>query len=375
MTAAEYVPTAPLHHASASKTDVLFACQYWASPSIQLPTEISDSPYARFGSAFHKTMEVHLLEQAPDFYLIGQEFSLTINDVERLKNYYERGSGIIDKILTTNGWAALPRMVETKLAYDPFVDKARVLESKGQRDYSARKPTELPGTGDLIIPNVEAWQSPTGKALVVFDWKSGQSVYDAKKNLQLSSLGLMAAKLLNQSYVHVAILRLDDEFAEISEATRSATQLEHHRTELKKALRGALAESPSLTPGTYCQYCPALEICPVHRDPYYPVEMLETAVSTEQMAHIFPLLQAAEKKLHKARERVKRYVEMNGPLDLDSGKRARIVDFEEENISKASIKRALGNVEGELLIEDLRAKGVIEKKLQHELRVVNTPGK
>lgn len=363
-----YTPSPLLHHASASKTDVLLACQYWASPALQLPEDIFNNPAARFGSAFHKTMELHLLETFVDFAAIAEEFDV---DQKRLENYYDRGSKIIDALLKKNEWDKHPRMVETKLAYDPFTDKARVLDAPGPRSYSGRTPTELPGTQDLMIPNVVAWQSPTESALVLFDWKTGQSDYNADTNAQLSSLGLMGARLLEQSYVHVAILRLDDEFAEISQSTRNATELKAHRIHLKKALSGALEDNPALRPGTWCKYCPALEVCPVHRDPYLPVEIVESAVGPEQIRMAYPLLIAAEQKLAKARERVKRYVEMNGMLDLDSGKRLKIIEYEEELLSKASIKRALGNVEGAELIEDLRRRGVVEKSQQSSLRMVN----
>jgi hypothetical protein len=310
-----------LHHASASRTDLLLACQYWANPAVQLPEEIGDNVYARFGRAFHKTMEVHLLEQVPDLYLIAKEYDA---DVKRLTDYYRRGSEIVDGILAKNGWDVLPRMVEVKVAYDPFVDKARVLEEKGTRSYVGRTATELPGTSDLVIPGIESWQSPVGKSIAVFDWKSGVTDYNAKTNAQLSSLALANSRLFNIPYAHVYILRLDDEFAEAYEATRNATQMEAHRTALRKAIRATSSQTPTMAHGTYCQYCPALEVCPSHRDPYLPVELMETATDPNQVAHIYPLLLAAEKKLHKTRERMSRYVEMNGPVDLDNGKRLRI---------------------------------------------------
>src|SRR5579884_2154319 len=147
------VPVAKgLHHASASKTDLLLICQYWASPGVQLPEEPKEIQFQpdipRFGRAFHKTMESHLLREPV---LIDDIAAAYFVDRDRLESYYVRASKAVDTFLKKQRWYNVGRLVEKKLAYDPFADTTRVLKSDGERDYSGRRPTELPGTADLAL--------------------------------------------------------------------------------------------------------------------------------------------------------------------------------------------------------------------------------
>jgi hypothetical protein len=370
------VPVAKgLHHASASKTDLLLLCQYWASPGVRLPEEpkeIQAQPeIPRFGRAFHKTMESHLLREPV---LIDDIAETYFVDRDRLESYYVRASKAVDAFLKKQRWYSIGRLIEKKLAYDPFADTTRVLKSDGERDYSGRRPTELPGTADLALEPGANRSRP----IVVFDWKSGQSQYDAPKNPQLRTLSLgltrhwktvVGAKPKETAAI-VIIVRIDDEFMEMSDGTVDFETLENHRVLVRGALRKAISGIPALHPGMHCRYCPGLEVCPAHQSPLSVVDASEGMMEPAQVAHAYTRLVAAENLLKKVRKRITDYVEMNGPLALDNGKYANLVEYDEENLSKASINRALGKLEGETLISELRDRGCIDTKHVKQLREV-----
>lgn len=345
------------HRASASKTDLLMECQYWASPLVEVPREpedvllIDDAP--RFGIGFHECMELFMLGHEPNTKIIAEKLNL---DSNRLYDFFRRGSEAATKLLRDRGWEHHPKIVEKKIAYDPFSDKSRFLVSDKTRDYSEKTQTELPGTVDLVL--FPATENPIP---VVIDWKSGQTSYDAYKNPQMRSLGLGISRLrASTEGVIVILFRIDDDFIEPNEAFLSHQQLQHHQVVLRNRFRSMLSKTPALRPGMHCKWCPALEVCPAHAG---PMSLGDTPrmMEREQAAFTYSKLLAAEKLLEKVRSRVSQFVEANGPIELDNGKWLDMKTVTRENISKASIIRAKGKVEGEELIEKLRQQGIIEE--------------
>lgn len=352
-----------MHNASASKTDNLFYCQYWASPAVTLPPEpeVQDD-IPRFGSAFHKCCENHLLGLPVFIKAIGKEFDV---DPVRLKDYYHRWRKVFTDFLIQRGWQDRVKIVEKKITYDPFQDKMRFLESEGGRDYSKRKPMEFPGTADLVL-------EPTyNEPFVVFDWKSGQSTYDAAKNGQLKSLALGFSRHFKQYEARVFIIRIDDEFIEPSEAFVGPETLNRHRMLLRKNLLLAMDSNPPLRMGYYCKYCPALEVCPAHQQPLALADI--DLVDHEHVANMYDRIIAGEELLKKKRNKIRQFVESNGPVGLNNGKNLEIKEYNEETISKSSIIRALGGVEGNELLAKLRAMGVVESKTTQQLRPMLDP--
>jgi hypothetical protein len=343
---------------SMSKTDLLLQCQYWASPTVTTvpePTEVSALNEAlRFGRAFHKCMEIHLLyggKQRPRFAVIAKKFSI---DAKRLEHFYRRAREYIDKLLNKRGWVDEKRLVEQKIVYDPFVDTMRFLESTGERDYSDRKSTEFPGTGDLaIVPK---------KRMVVLDWKSGQSNYDAQDNGQLLSLSLGLSRHFKQYEVVVFIVRIDEEWIEPSEGLLDESHLEEHRENLRLALQSALSRNPFMRPGMHCTkfYCPAIEVCPAHAGPLSVRDMMDGVLSPEQRGHQYMRYKTAKKLIDRIGDFWHRDIEMNGPAVLDNGSTLILKPGSRENLSKASIRRAMGKVEAEALIKELDESGAIE---------------
>lgn len=364
----EMVQVTTTHNASASKTDLLLRCQWWASPAVRLPPEQTDvrkQPDApRFGRAYHKAKEIWLLGKRPPLRAISDEFDV---DHARLTDFFRRGSEAVTKLLKKRGWWSSERWVEKKLAYDPFADTGRILSSTKERDYSSKRATELPGTVDLGVLSL--------KQDVFFDWKTGVKDYDIDGNGQMLSLASAGYKIIRGKVPPIRIImRIDDDFNEFYEAPTTPDDLEDHRVALKGALGKALSKNPPMVPGTYCNWCNALEICPAQAGAYNaPLllrDFIDGALDRPHMAMIYGRLLAAENLTKKVREKITEYVRMNGPLELDNGKYAKVVPGTTSNLSQASIKRALGPVQGNDVIQQLREAGCIEEVQYEALKMV-----
>ena len=365
--------------ASMSKTDLLLQCQFWASPVVKLvpePTDPSELNYAlRFGRAFHKTMEIHLESRGkkrPRFELLAKKFYLADEDdaqhlrheAQRLQHFYERAKVFIDKLMKDRGWTDEPeRLVERKMVYDPFGDTARFLESTKERDYSDRKSTEFPGTGDLaVVPQ-------SRKRLAVLDWKSGQSSYDASDNGQLLSLATALRRFTGINEASVFIVRIDEDFIEPSEGLLTARLMDDFRDLLRGAMENALSRHPSMRRGLWCTkyYCPAIEVCPAHAGPLSLRDAVEGVLTTEQRAYAYEGYLAAKKLVEKLGDFWHRDVKMNGPIPLETGGAVILKPGHRSNLSAASIRRAMNPVEAEAMIAALKSLNAIEDSEYEQL--------
>ncbi len=357
------ITTTACHTGSASKTDLLLRCAYWASSSVRVEPQsdnILDVPdVPRFGVAFHKCLELHLNRVA---YAIPKVAIAHGVDPKRLEHFVRRGTEFVTKLLRARKWEMHQRFVEKKIAYDPFNDRGRWLATTGTRDYSGRLPTELPGTIDLAL------RAPS-KPLVLFDWKTGETVYpDADENQQLRTLATALHRLFAGQHTECVsfIVRIDDEYIEPIEGVITPQIMDVHRKKLRVAVREALSPSPAMRPGTWCQWCPALEMCPTHVG-LESVSDIFNLTQPEQIRRYYGRLIAAENLLKKARARMTALVEMNGPVELDNGKVLVVKERSRETLSKESIRRALGHGEGELYINQLRERGLLDETRYREL--------
>ena len=367
MTSTALIPASRLVQASMSKTDLLLLCQYWASPFVTRPKNEGPEKYIlRFGSAFHKTAEIYLNGKYPNIKVIAKKYDV---EAKRLRHFFLRWKEYIDNIFATRFTDNVVRFVETKIAYDPYRDTVRFLKSKKERDYSERTPDEVPGTGDLVLaPENEDW-------FVVFDWKTGSSDYNATLNGQLASLALGMSRHLKRYKAIVIILRIDEDFMEPYEAFLDLTALENHRKKLRAVWSEARSPNPPMRWGTHCGklYCPLIETCPTQQDPMSLGDEMH-ALDREKLAYLFGKFQAARKMLDAVDERFKREIEMNGPFQLENGKWAVLQDQTRETLSKASIVRALGAVDGMNLIEQLDERGCVDRTPYKKIGYENDPG-
>jgi hypothetical protein len=364
------IPTSRLVQGSMSKTDLLLLCQYWASWMITLPKPSAVAPYPlRFGSAHHKTQEIHLEsrgKKVPNLPAIAKKYDV---ELQRLESYYIRARDFIDDLIKKNWPRAKLYFVESKLAYDPFTDKTRFLSSTKERDYSQRLPNEFPGTGDLVVvPDNEDF-------FVTFDWKTGNSVYNAQYNGQLASVSLAISRHIKRYKAVVYIVRIDDEFIEPYPGSLDKELLEAHRKKLMTAISSARSASPSMRPGAHCHelYCPAISVCPAHAGPMALRDEMHGALEPERKALLFERFKAAEKMLQWMNEWFKEEIRRNGPFQRENGKWAVLRPDHKEYLSKASIVRALGRVDGEELISQLRERGCIDESDGEKIDYVSDP--
>jgi hypothetical protein len=170
-------------------------------------------------------------------------------------------------------------------------------------------------------------------------------------------------------------LRIDEDFIEPYEAETKIEDLDKHRKVLKLSLSQALGKNPPMVPGTYCNWCNALEICPsqagAYNTPLLLREFVDGALDRDHMAMIYGRMISGENLLKKVRDRITSYVKDNGPLELDNGKYAKVVPGTNSNLSQASIKRALGLVQGNDVIQQLREAGCIEETQYEALKMMN----
>jgi hypothetical protein len=160
---------------------------------------------------------------------------------------------------TAGQWRA-----EVPLAYHPAGDSGRELPSKGERDYSAALPGEIPGTADLV--------GLTPDAVVVLDVKTGRApLGEPGTALQLLHNALALCRLHGRSIAVVGWVKLLSGQPRFETATLGAEELraaaERLRAVQSKALEAELAhmaDPDAVTPvlGEHCRYCPAWFRCP-----------------------------------------------------------------------------------------------------------------
>lgn len=348
-------------------------CPWWASPlSPRVKQNEALMPEApRFGSAVHRTYEIKLEGGEPSIAKVAEEFSV---DKDRLNDYYRRGWEFIEKTLKERHLWGAKRLVEKKVAFDPFNNKARFLTSEKARDYSEITPREIPGTADLAVIN--------GASAIVFDWKTGQKDYDlednAEKGVKANGQMLTLASALsvipfngNTRLFRRFIMRIDDEFIEPYEAATLQHDLDSHRAKLTAAMHDVLAPTPFMRPGDHCKWCNALEVCPSQAGAYgAPLtlrDFVEGNLDQDTMGAVYGRLIAGEALLRKVRDRVKDFVAANGAFEVDGGKVLRLAKKTRPNLSKASIRRALGEVQALDVIAQLENAGCIETIEYEEL--------
>jgi hypothetical protein len=142
--------------------------------------------------------------------------------------------------------------LEVPIAWNWETGVARVLPSKGHRDYSDVKATEIPGTADLIAEK--------DRVLHVVDWKTGMSKWP-NYGPQIRFLGMAAAVIARAADVETVIVKLSPTDAKVGE--RYALDLFDMAAEqerLAERMRGLATAEPRT--GPHCNYCNSRGLCP-----------------------------------------------------------------------------------------------------------------
>jgi hypothetical protein len=228
---------------SASKVGDLMKCSWQFRPGLDLLADETNEAAAT-GTYVHALIEA-MLNGVCDPVPVPE------------KANEKRGLAIFDKF--SQWWPAnnqgLDWQTEVPYALSLTTGAGRVLPSKGQRDYSAAMPDEIPGTIDLF--------ALTPRAVVVWDIKTTlrpEYTDAADVNHQLKTLGLAAARAHGREVVEAALLFANEFDTRLESATFDALDLDIHESELRLAHAGIATSEPR--PGPHCRFCVARRACP-----------------------------------------------------------------------------------------------------------------
>jgi hypothetical protein len=375
-----------------SLADLLLECSRWADPRL-VAAKSEPREEAVFGTATHvllahklKALDIGRDQDLAAWCAKEQAAGTDVNAADVLAN---RAS---DALL---GWLRIgnpygvdfsprPFKIERALAYDLEADTARECEPPTEDDHTYSDvdfTKEIPGTADLIVlPGSKGGNRPASsnrlqRTAVVIDFKTGQGPFRPQTMGQLWALALAASRAYDFENVILAVLhaRRDGGVPVVYASERfGKVSLSNFRKKLLKAWRRRL--DGSLRPGAHCleKYCPAYSACEAHSTGLVQISArrdLTRPGSPEEIGKAHQLLAQYAALAEATKDWMRMSVKVNGqPGIRPDGQIVRLVPVERENLSKASIKRALGENEGEKMIEQLRKKGCIEKGARLELR-------
>jgi hypothetical protein len=392
---------------SMSKTDAFLACQWpWERDDIEVPGVIQNEPMS-YGSAFHEAMageeERELLKarKAVNYKAVAEHWR--VEDADALRKH------VIDSLNMMLKWlrkenpyevdltAGLPRdaiLIEKAVAFNAARGTARFAQGvDANHVYVDRELGELPGTLDLALRLGASKKlvKRFGKTIFLLDHKTGQECDPPGRSGQLKSLACALCKLWGAERAIVAVMHTPRwGIPSVFSDELSPTELVHHRRHLEIA--HSRVGDGSLRPGQHCLRCQAITVCPVHgagmaalvrateKDPLVaeaeqalapaprPVIDLSTP---EGLGDAHDLLRVYDKMRDQIWEQMKLRIQANGPGVKRNGKLLAIVKTERENLSKSSILKAYGPVDGARLLEELRRREAITMVPRDELREVS----
>jgi hypothetical protein len=354
-----------------SKTDALLACAWrWGRKA---PRDPGGEP-ARFGTACH---EVYAAIASSS--LDGKELrAACVAAADRQKVDWKEVYGLV-----TASWPAFEKWMsrgnpwkkdfldagmlklEYSVAYDVLKGKARECESPDEATHEYRDCdfNELPGTADIVM-----WRR--NEYLVVLDYKTGADVPEPSQSGQMKSLALALSLMYKAPLVIVGLMhapRSAGGLPSVYADTLTEKDLRAHRAALKDAW---LRRGTSMTPGQYCQYCPCLTTCPTQSSMLVELKRGSQglALTPERVGAIHMALAQYDALKEQLQAQLKSWVVKNGPAPRPDGKLLDIVERQYETLSKSSVTKALGEVEGAKELERLRKKGCLVTSTREELR-------
>lgn len=277
-----------------------------------------------FGNAGHKVSELAIAAEAIDIEKIAAEHGLSAAAAKRLDRLSDH---IFDRIgsLIRDGWAL---WAEVPFAYDAISGKARILASRGHRDYMAAAPTEFASTADIVAVR-------RGEVRVE-DWKTGRKRRYDGVSWQLRCGGLALARLVGADSVGVSMLYVDEDGVFDDAAELDCWALDETSAALR-SLWHRIQEGPvPPVPGAYCaeHFCRGLGHCAATRAAL--AEMRDSAAvriaSLEDAARVWAMLSAAEGALKAAKAQIRDMAAKSGGIPLQNGRRLVVVQQERESI-------------------------------------------
>lgn len=304
-----------------SKTDLARQCLYWLSP------HVPRQPWQPKGEAAMLGDAVHLIGQR-----VLEGHANPTEGVSEEAAKYETG---LRQML-----AALPdgeRIAELPMAWDCETKTARVLPSKGQRDYTAKRWTELVGTADIIIIG-DDWVG-------CYDIKTGIGARskEAKTAGQLLTLGLCIARIRKVERVKIGFCHVEVGDWYVDEDELDCFDLLDVEDELDKLYREVLTGQMVPKPGHHCYsaWCPAASVCPatqatlarIDDEAHRHLPMVPTIESPEQAARVRIGLKLIEEKRKAWQEALEQYVLHQGAVEVSPGVWFGAVEKSSERVS------------------------------------------
>lgn len=290
--------------ATASKIGALASCQWWAREGV--PWVDTPGPAAALGTRVHAAIEADLTS-AP---WADAETEPYVRSYIAWRN---RITG--ERLLAT----------EQPIALDLETGAVRGIEKGEHRSYAGRSPTELVGTADMV------WLDADG-VRIVDDVKTGrpENVDDIATNAQMLTLGLLWARWLGVDTIRVRLVFVSPFQTYAEEATLDAFDLDAWEGKLREYARTIPSAEPQ--PGQHCRYCPAAGACPVavgaialvepapQRVRLPVVARSEDITSPDHARDQYEVLRAVKAATDQAWEALRRWVDENGPVELDGGR-------------------------------------------------------
>lgn len=230
---------------TASSLSLASKCVYpWTSG---LAWDSTSGPAAKMGTAFHSAAEHYVTTGKADLDALGDEHKLQPYLRKKLAATFERWREWADQ-QATGEWKC-----EIPFAVDPLTGDAKVIESKGPRDYSAAPDGWMTGTADVVDSSGE---------LEVIDWKSGNYVEHPSTNPQMRVLGFAAARAFGRDRVTVRIVRTLPEMLIPLKHTFSPFVLRVIGNELRQVREAMVTDAKPSPSVDACRFCPVRAKCP-----------------------------------------------------------------------------------------------------------------
>jgi hypothetical protein len=369
---------------TASKTTVLLNCSYPFSKRVEIPHEEEVDEAPRYGSAFHRLLELAPLgvgERFGDDYdalveKTGKKWGLTPGVRQELAEHVRGALPVLQKWLSGRNQFEKKFNVkklrrEVSFAAEPMGDNVREIDNPREADhvYEDLEEGEVAMTADL-------WDLG-----FVLDHKTGSVDDNFSKPTKNNQLKTLALTTRSKTPI-VAIFHADRRGLPIVYADEiEEGALDKHELKLRRAIRrigdGSMRPSEPGKGEQWCQYCPARSVCPtqtanlltgaaaVVTDAAVALARLPKGglVTDEQVGnmHYFfseiDRLKEAAKPLMRAH--VKRALEEGHEVSRKDGKVLVIRTRTEERLSKTKIIEALGKPEAERLFKRLRKAGAL----------------
>jgi hypothetical protein len=306
---------------SASKTGILMACLYPMRPDVEWAE--TSSAYASLGSELHGVFES-----------AAQAGGIDVSQCPAPMQGY---------IKAWSEWFATrpqaERLYELPMAWDPTTDTARVLPSRGARDYSHAVGDEFTGTADLV-------EVINGRVEVT-DYKTGFEAVEPD-TWQMKLLALAAARHFGVTEVTSRILQVSDTGVDDNAMTFDLFDLISISEDLRAlSARIKTSHDAAPVPGPHCRYCPAKLGCPATEEPanelvsaieLVPSHRLTMAITDAgHAAWTVGAIQRVEDLLDEIKKRVRQYAEETGGIPLGDGKVWRKVSYSKSNVDKTAL--------------------------------------